>query len=467
MLFNSFHFLLFFPLVCVVYYLLPYRFRWLFLLLASYYFYMNWQPVYAFLIFGSTLITYSCGLLIEKYQEKRKKQKLFLIGSLILNFGILFIFKYYNFLTENIFLLLSSWGIRWTLPKFTLLLPVGISFYTFQAVGYSIDVYRKVIKAEHHFGIYALFVSFFPQLVAGPIERAQNLLSQFRQKHRFDERNAIQGINLMLWGYFMKLCVADRLALYVDTVYNNIPQHNGTSLLIASVFFTFQIYCDFGGYSLIAIGAARVMGFSLMENFRRPYFAKNIQDFWRRWHISLSTWFKDYVYIPLGGNRVGRFRHMFNLFLTFLVSGIWHGANWTFVLWGGFHGGAQVIEKLNARNNVLERYKVGIGRIFFTFLLVCMGWIFFRANNVGDAFEVLRKIFTDPGRPFIHPTTVFLGLISLCILLLKDITDEYRLPFHFLNSRYLAIRYISICGLITYILLFGMLSGGQFIYFQF
>lgn len=322
MLFNSFHFLLFFPLVCVLHYLLPPRLRWIFLLLSSYYFYMNWEPVYALLIAGSTLITYGCGLLVERYRGERRKQRLFLIGSLLLNFGILFIFKYYNFLTGSIFSLLSCLGIRFNFPEFTLLLPVGISFYTFQAVGYSLDVYRGDIKAERHLGIYALFVSFFPQLVAGPIERARNLLPQFWEIHRFDEMNVRQGIKLMLWGYFMKLCVADRLALYVDAVYNNIPQHNGTSLLIASIFFAFQIYCDFGGYSLIAIGAARVMGFSLMDNFRRPYFAKSVREFWGRWHISLSTWFKDYVYIPLGGNRVGRFRHALNLFVTFLVSGI-------------------------------------------------------------------------------------------------------------------------------------------------
>lgn len=345
MLFNSFHFLLFFPLVCLLYYLLPPRLRWVFLLLASYYFYMNWEPVYALLIAGSTLITYGCGLLVERYRGERRKQRLFLLGSLFLNFGILFIFKYYNFLTGSIFSLLSWLGIRFAFPEFTLLLPVGISFYTFQAVGYSLDVYRGDIKPERYLGIYALFVSFFPQLVAGPIERARNLLPQFKEIHRFDETNATQGLKLMLWGYFMKLCVADRLALYVDAVYNNVSEHNGTSLLLASIFFAFQIYCDFGGYSLIAIGAARVMGFSLMENFRRPYFAQSIKEFWGRWHISLSTWFKDYVYIPLGGNRVGRFRHALNLFVTFLVSGIWHGANWTFVLWGGFHGGTQVVEK--------------------------------------------------------------------------------------------------------------------------
>lgn len=272
MLFNSLHFLLFFPLVCVVYYLLPHRFRWVFLLSASYYFYMNWQPVYALLILGSTVITWFCGRLVEKYGGDRKRQKLFLVGSMALNLGILFVFKYYNFLTESVFSLLSQMRIRAAFPSFDLLLPVGISFYTFQAVGYSIDVYKGRIKAERHFGIYALFVSFFPQLVAGPIERACNLLPQFRQVHQFDETNVTQGLKQMLWGYFMKLCVADRLALYVDAVYNNVPQHNGTSLLIATVFFAFQIYCDFGGYSLIAIGCCACDGFLVDGEFPPPLF---------------------------------------------------------------------------------------------------------------------------------------------------------------------------------------------------
>lgn len=468
MLFNSFAFLIFFPLVCVVYFLiLVNRWRNFFLLLASYYFYMSWNPTYAVLIFTSTLVTWGCGLLVEKNAENHRKKKIYLVLNLLINLGILFVFKYYNFINESLFLLFDNWGIRWEVPNLNVLLPVGISFYTFQAIGYSIDVYRGNLKAERNFFLYALFVSFFPQLVAGPIERAGNLLPQFRHIHQFDEDSAIQGMKLMLWGYFMKLCVADRLALYVDSVYNNISQHNGTSLLIASVFFAFQIYCDFGGYSLIAIGAARVMGFTLMENFRRPYFAKSIKEFWSRWHISLSTWFKDYVYIPLGGNRVGRLHHFLNLLLTFLVSGMWHGANWTFVFWGGFHGGAQVMEKLMPKCSSIRTYKWEGIKMLWTFLLVCIGWIFFRANRIGDAFEILRKIFTDVGKPFVHPTTLFFGVMALGVLLLKDLVDEYHLPMRFLSSRYTVIRYVSVCGLVAYILLFGVLGGGQFIYFQF
>lgn len=337
MLFNSLEFLLFFPTVCIIYFLLgKNKFRNPFLLLASYYFYMNWKPIYAVLILTSTILTYACGLLVEKYSGDKNKQKLFLINSLVLNFGILFIFKYFNFVNESIFHILSIAGLKWTVPNLDVLLPVGISFYTFQAVGYSIDVYRGTIKAERNFITYALFVSFFPQLVAGPIERAKNLLPQFHSEHHFDADNVAEGIKQMIWGFFMKLCVADVLSSYVDAVYNNVANHNGTSMILATLFFTIQIYCDFAGYSNIAIGAARVMGYRLMENFKQPYFSLNIKEFWRRWHISLSTWFMDYLYIPLGGNRVSYPRHLLNLAITFLVSGVWHGANWTFVLWGGY-----------------------------------------------------------------------------------------------------------------------------------
>lgn len=345
MLFNSFIFLIFFPTVVLLYFLLPHKYRWFFLLIASYYFYMNWKPVYAVLILASTIVTFSSAILMEYTAEQRKK-RVFLIVSLLINFGILFTFKYFNFINENIIAILESMNVRWSVPNLDLLLPVGISFYTFQAVGYTIDVYRGEIKAEKHFGIYAIFVSFFPQLVAGPIERAKNLLPQFRRKHNLDPARLESGLKQMIWGFFMKVVVADRLALFVNATYNNVDAHNGTTLLIGTIFFAFQIYCDFAGYSNIAIGAARIMGFDLMTNFRRPYFAVNIGEFWHRWHISLSTWFRDYVYIPLGGNRVGKSRNYYNLFITFVVSGIWHGANWTFVIWGALHGFYMTLQKL-------------------------------------------------------------------------------------------------------------------------
>lgn len=337
MLFNSLEFLIFFPLVCIIFFALrTKRFQNPFLLIASYYFYMNWKPVYAVLIFGSSLITYVCGLLIERQHDQRNRQKAALTISLILNFSILFIFKYFNFINESVFEILSFCGLRWNVPNLNILLPVGISFYTFQAVGYSIDVYRGTIKAEHNFFTYALFVSFFPQLVAGPIERASNLLPQFHKEHPFEYNRTVEGAKQMIWGFFMKLCVGDMLGQYVDAVYNHIPNHNGTSILIATIFFTFQIYCDFGGYSNIAIGTAKILGFNLMENFKRPYLSASMKEFWGRWHISLSSWFKDYVYIPLGGNRVSYPRHMLNVLITMLISGAWHGANYTFILWGGY-----------------------------------------------------------------------------------------------------------------------------------
>lgn len=470
MLFNSFEFLIFFPAVCLIYFILRgNKWRIPFLLIASYYFYMNWKPAYAILILTSTIITYFSGILIEKHDEKRT-QKTFLTISLVINFAILFVFKYFNFINESVFHLLDCCGLRWNVPNLDVLLPVGISFYTFQAVGYSIDVYRGSIKAERSFTTYALFVSFFPQLVAGPIERAKNLLPQFHEEHTFVYDDVIEGIKQMIWGFFMKLCVADILSQYVDAVYNNIAFHNGTSLIIATIFFTFQIYCDFGGYSNIAIGAARIMGFKLMENFHRPYLSLNINEFWKRWHISLSSWFKDYVYIPLGGNRVKQPRHMLNLMITFLVSGIWHGANWTFVVWGGLHGIYQVIAKI--WNNHIGRIShktivYQLVSIAFCFILVSFAWIFFRANTVNDAFLIINKIFTESGKPFFDIMVFVYGITALLILIIKDLKDEMDCKINFMHSRFIIIRYLSTIALVAYILLFGSYASDQFIYFQF
>lgn len=465
MLFNSFGFLVFFPVVCILYFILPYKYRWAFLLLASYYFYMNWKPIYALLIFGSTLVTYFSSILIYKYQYQNSKKRLFLILSLILNFGVLFVYKYFNFVNESIYQLLDFLSIRWSVPKLDVLLPVGISFYTFQAVGYTIDVYRGNLKPERNIGIYALFVSFFPQLVAGPIERAENLLPQFRQKFDIDTIRISAGLKQMLWGFFMKVVVADRISIYVDAVYNNVGQHNGTTLLLATLLFAVQIYCDFGGYSNIAIGAAKIMGFTLMENFKRPYFAKSVSEFWKRWHISLSTWFRDYFYIPLGGNRVSFSRHLLNLFLTFLVSGIWHGANWTFVIWGALHGGYLIIEVI--KNRFLRLHTFPFLDNILTLSLVIFAWIFFRANDISDASLIVNKIFTAHGRLFLDKTTLAYSLVGIIILFLKDLKDEYSLNFNFSTSRKKPIRYFYYVTMISIILLFGVFDGGQFIYFQF
>lgn len=470
MLFNSVQFLLFFPGVVAVYFLLPFKYRWFFLLLASYYFYMNWMPVYAVLILASTVTTYLCSILLEKFGNNVNRKKYFLVASLTFNFLILFIFKYYNFINDTIFQALSIFGLRWYVPNLDILLPVGISFYTFQAVGYTIDVYRGDLKAERHFGRYALFVSFFPQLVAGPIERAKNLLPQFRQNFSFDFNRFLSGFSEMLWGFFMKVCIADRLALYVNAVYGNTDKHHGTTFILATFLFAFQIYCDFAGYSKIAIGAARIMGFDLMQNFNRPYFAKSISEFWKRWHISLSTWFRDYVYIPLGGNRVFAARHLFNLFVTFLISGIWHGANWTFAIWGALHGLFLIVAVVRDRlwpSLSKQGGIIGVVNIILTFLLVNLAWIFFRADTVQDAFIIVTKVFTSFGMPFLNKTELLYGITCLIILAFKEIKDEYGLNFNVLSSSKSFVRYSGYVVMIYIIILFGVVDSNQFIYFQF
>lgn len=427
---------------------------------------MNWDPAYALLLLTSTVITYLAALGIGYFKEKRKK-KICLVSSLVLNLAILFLFKYFNFLAMNIETALQASGLAVNMPKFALLLPVGISFYTFQALGYSIDVYRGTVKIERDFPTYALFVSFFPQLVAGPIERSQNLLPQFKQQHRFDYDAVMSGVQLMVWGYFMKLVLADRCGIYVDAIFNNVDKHNGGSYLVASLLFPFQIYGDFAGYSLIAIGVARVLGFRLMENFHRPYFACTIGEFWHRWHISLSTWFKDYVYIPLGGNRVGKLRNYFNLLITFVVSGIWHGANWTFLCWGTIHGILLCIEKAFG---ISKQKYTGAKKIFHwatTFVLVCFAWILFRANNLSDAVSVVTGIFTNIGTPKPEYANFIAIGLAMTVLLTKEFADEFNWKIRVADSKSWLVRHIYLIIMIAYIILFGVLGGDQFIYFQF
>ena len=337
MLFNSLQFIVFFPIVVAAYFALNAKYRWILLLLASYYFYMCWSYKYIVLIMISTVVDYVAGILMYKL-EKQRARKLLLLASLTTNLGLLFFFKYFNFFGDSINFVFERFNIFARVPAYEYLLPVGISFYTFQTLSYTIDIYRRKQKPEYHFGRFALFVSFFPQLVAGPIERSVNLIPQFRQDFKFEYERVKEGILLMVWGFFKKVVIADRLAEYVNLVYNNPADFAGLQNVIATFFFSFQIYCDFSGYSDIAIGSALIMGYRLMTNFRRPYFAASIGEFWHRWHISLSTWFRDYVYISLGGNRVVKWRYYYNLFITFLVSGLWHGAEWTFVIWGAIHG---------------------------------------------------------------------------------------------------------------------------------
>lgn len=429
---------------------------------------MNWEPAYALLILFSTITTWFCALQFSKHENKKIR---WIVGGLVVNFSILFVFKYLNFATESIFAILELCGLRMHVPHFTLLLPVGISFYTFQAVGYMIDVYKKKIEPERNFWTYALFVSFFPQLVAGPIERAKNLLAQFKSEHHFNSDNFIEGLKLMIWGYFMKLCIAENVSSYVDAVYNNMDYHTGTSLILATFFFSFQIFCDFGGYSLIAIGAAKCLGFNLMMNFNHPYLSTSMRDFWRRWHISLSSWFAEYLYIPLGGNRCSKPRHLFNIFATMLVSGIWHGANWTFIFWGGLHGLFQVVGVLKSKLS-FEKNKGRFRSILdipITFFLAMIGWVFFRANTISDAFLAFEKILFHQGQLFDGDgkPSIALPFVLIVLLMFKEIKDEYGWKIHFMHHKNQIIASLSTALMVVLIILCAQFEGGQFIYFQF
>ena len=476
MLFNSFHFVFFFIVVTTLYFLLPHRFRWFLLLAGSCYFYMAFIPVYILILGFTIVIDYFAGIWLEKTEGK--KRKYFLIASLIANVGVLAIFKYYNFLNGNLSALLNSFGYTNSVPNLRLILPIGLSFHTFQAMSYTIEVYRGNQKAERHFGIYALYVMFFPQLVAGPIERPQNLIHQFYEKHYFEYERVVEGLKLMLWGLFMKIVIADRLAIYVNAVYNNASMHSGLTLLLATVFFAFQIYCDFAGYSNIAIGTARVLGFKLMMNFNRPYFSISISEFWKRWHISLSSWFKDYFYISLGGNRVSIPRWYINLFFVFVISGLWHGANWTFIIWGALNGFYLVFAIITKkwRNRLsqiiyLDRLP-GLHKtlqILITFGLTCFAWIFFRANSTHEAFSIAKKIFTLNGPFYIGEWQQLLyGLSFISFLFFIEYRSEYHnpspLPF---KTNHWFKEQLAYAMLVVLILLVGVFDGGQFIYFQF
>ena len=403
MLFNSFTFLIFFPVVATIYFVLPHRFRWAWLLAASCYFYMAFIPVYILILFFTIAIDYAAGILIESAEGRRRKW--FLVMSIVANVGVLAVFKYFNFLNANAHAIAEVFHWPYGVPPLNLILPIGLSFHTFQAMSYTIEVYRGRQKAERHLGIYALYVMFFPQLVAGPIERPQNLLRQFYEKHEVDYDRITSALKRMAWGLFMKVVIADRLARYVNVVYNDPKSFLGLTTIIATFFFAFQIYCDFAGYSHMAIGAAEVMGFKLMRNFDRPYLSRSISEFWGRWHISLSSWFRDYLYIPLGGNRVTRPRWYFNLFITFLLSGLWHGANWTFVIWGALNGFYLITSLITTDLRAAVTKAIGLAqrpalhnviRILITFCMTTFAWIFFRANNLTDAIHVISASLHRP-----------------------------------------------------------------------
>lgn len=480
MLFNSIAFLIFFPVVAVLYFALPHRFRWVWLLGASYYFYMAWKAEYVLLIMASTLIDYVVGLRLGAVQKLAWRRALLGI-SLTANLGLLFAFKYFNFFNESLRTLLNQFNILYDVPAFQLLLPVGISFYTFQTLSYTIDIYRGQREPERHLGIFALYVSFFPQLVAGPIERSVRLLPQFYQQHDFDYDRVTSGLRQMAWGFFKKLVIADKAAIFVDAVYGSPQEFTGFPLIMATYLFAFQIYCDFSGYSDIAIGAARVFGFDLMENFRQPYLAKSVAEFWRRWHISLSTWFRDYLYIPLGGSRVSQMRWFINLFVVFTVSGLWHGASWTFVIWGALHGLYMILGVWLAplvgrlfeplRNARLGLLADGIA-VLVTFHLVVLAWVFFRAESIGDATYILSNMLTHFQFRLsgygIGLGVVTTALLGASILLMESADFLRRRPWFALIQQPLWVRWSAYYVVVVAIMLLGEFqSQAQFIYFQF
>lgn len=482
MLFNSFHFLIFFPVVAAAFFLLGHRYRWILLLAASYYFYMVWEPVYIILIVASTTIDYIAARQICKTDNLGRK-RLWLILSLIVNLGILFSFKYYNFFAKSLVGIFTAMSLPIELPESDLLLPVGISFYTFQTLSYTIECYKGKFSAENHPGIFGLYVAFFPQLVAGPIERPQNLLPKLRKLVKFDYARVTLGMKRMAWGMFKKVVVADRLAMLVDIVYSNPGHHQGPAFVLATVLFAFQIYCDFSGYSDIAIGAAKVLGIDLMENFRSPYFSRSIAEFWRRWHISLSTWFRDYVYVPLGGLRLSLSRRCLSLIVVFVVSGLWHGANWTFIVWGALHGcyllaSLLMTKHLKTARRFLNRWPVmrSVIQILVTFILVNFAWIFFRAQNLNDAFHIIRN--THQGWDIAEFTYVyhglglgkhyvFIALAGITAVVIFDIIDSKHSVWELLSRKGWWIRWTVYYAIVLAILFFGVFNQSAFIYFQF
>ncbi len=494
MLFNSIHFLIFFPIVAALYLVLPKKAKYIWLLLASYYFYMSWNPRYVVLILSTTVITYICGRLIEKTGKPAAKKLCMAVGFTI-NFGLLFFFKYFDFFLSSLSKVLGTVGISSIENPFDFLLPVGISFYTFQAVGYCIDVYRGETKAEKNFIKYALFVSFFPQLVAGPIERSKNLLTQIDEmgkRRLWDRDKIVSGFGMMLWGLFMKMVIADRVSLFVDGIFGNIYTIGFFEGVFGAIGFSLQIYADFAGYSAIAIGAARFMGFELMENFNTPYFATSISDFWHRWHISLSTWFRDYLYIPLGGNRKGKARKYLNIMITFLVSGLWHGASWGFVLWGGIHGFCQVMGNIlkPVREKITDALKLNrksfsfhFGQILITDIIVGFAWIFFRANSVEVAFKYIAKMFTRFNPWVLFDESMFswgldrpeMGILMIAVIALIIVSViRYKKGIDigtFLLKQDLWFRWAVFIILILAVIVYGEyginFDSNKFIYFDF
>lgn len=478
MIFNSINFLIFLPLIAIIYWITSVKHRWIILLIGSYFFYLNIIPVFTLLLAGVTLSTYLFTRLIDNTDKESKKRR-FLIFNIVLSLLPLFFFKYFASINESIASILMVYHLKWPLSEIRLLLPIGISFYTFMSIGYAIDVYNEEIKSEKNFWFLALFISFFPLILSGPIERANNIIPQFRVQKKLEFEMISHGFKIMLWGYFMKLVVADRVGVYVDAIFNNIPQHNGSTILFASILYPIQVYADLGGYSLIAIGAAKMLGINVMQNFQRPFFSISMSEFWRRWHISLISWLTDYIFTPLSFvfRKYKVWGIIIALIITFLISGIWHGASMTFIVWGLMQGTFLSIEALtNKRKSILEkRFELRskswyiISGMTFTFLLFAASLVFGRVNDISSAIAIYKAILFSSGHIFKGDFQhLIYALSAIIFLFIIEFIQEYKtknvLPFAF-KSWYL--NQFAYACLIILILLIGVFDSSQFIYFQF
>jgi len=492
MLFYSVDFLIFFPVVLVLYFLFPGNYRWALLLAASYYFYMCWEPAYALFLIISTLIDYYCGLQMGK-SKILKERRLYLLLSLFSSLGLLFGFKYLDFFNASIKAFLQPFNIFYDVPILNIAAPVGISYYTFKKLSYVINVYRENQDPERHIGKFALYVSFFPEITAGPIDRPKALLSQFNSVYTFDYSRVTNGLKLMVWGMFKKVVIADRLAVFVNLVYDHPHDYQGFTLVVATLFFSIQIYADFSGYTDMAIGMAQVMGYNLMDNFNRPYFAISITEFWRRWHISLTTWLRDYLFLPIAyavSRRIRRDRLMkikaeswayaFGILTTMLLCGLWHGANWTFVLWGGLHGLCLILSSATRKARKKWRKKL-IGpnlktiykgvRILFTFSCVSFIWIFFRANSLADAFYIISHLlggFETLPAPFLDKKLELLvALISVIFMFLVQWVQPHDGIRRLFFEKPLLFRWVLYLLLVLSIMNLGEFNEVPFMYVQF
>ena len=470
MLFNSLHFLLIFPIIFGIHWAIPAKYnqwRKLFLILASYLLYMNFKPAYALVLLGVTLVTFLGGLLIEHEETARKKRLIWLLA--LLGLLPLLVFKYYNFLNDSISEGLGAIGLKFALPGLNWAIPIGISFFTFQAVGYLLDVFHERIKAEKNIIDYILFVSFFPQIASGPISKADELLPQIKKERIFDYYQAVNGLKYLLWGMFLKVVIADRAGIYVDTVFGTYEKFSGLGCILASILYSVQIYADFAGYSLMAVGIGKTLGFSLIVNFKRPYFAATITEFWRRWHISLTRWLTQQVYIPLGGSRCSKARNYWNILVTFLVSGIWHGANWTFILWGILHGICQIVEKAFGWN---KKNYIGVGRlarIILTFIVVTLAWTIFRSPSIADAFAYFLRYASTSGKLVAQGSgsTLTYTIIGIIPLIVYELLCEYFPNAYNWLCKKQWLRWCFYLGIFTMMMLTGVFDGSSFIYVSF